>query len=139
MLSSERGSMTIWAMGLSLLLFAVGFLALDLWSGFSARQEAAAIADSAAIAGATAIDEAAWRTGSLVLNPAAAEMRATAAALSHPAWISDMTVGANAGTSGVTVSVSRSIPFRFIAGFVPDRTAHITVTGYADPGVEGLP
>lgn len=139
MLSSERGSMTIWAMGLSLLLIAVGFLALDLWSGFSARQEAAAIADSAAIAGATAIDETAWRAGSLALDPAAAETRAAAAAVSHPAWSSDMTVAATAGISGVTVSVSRSIPFRFIVGFVPDRSAGITVTGYAEPGVEGLP
>ena len=34
---SERGSMTLWAMGMSMLLFAVGFLALDLWSGFAAR------------------------------------------------------------------------------------------------------
>lgn len=139
MLSSERGSMTIWGMGLSLLLFAVGFLALDLWSGFSARQEAAAIADSAAIAGATAIDETAWRTGSLALDPGTAQTRATAAAFNHPAWGSDMTVAATASSSGVSVSVSRSIPFRFIAGFVPGRSADITVTGYAEPGVEGLP
>ena len=134
---SERGSMTLWAMGMSMLLFAVGFLALDLWSGFAARQEAAAIADSAAIAGATALDESAWRAGSMVLDPAMAQSRATGAALAHPAWDASMAVSAAATTGGITVSISRSIPFRFISGLVPDRTADITVSAYAEPGVGG--
>ena len=127
--------MTLWAMGMSMLLFAVGFLALDLWSGFAARQEAAAIADSAAIAGATALDETAWRAGNLVLDPATAQRRAAGAALAHPAWDASMAVSAAATTGGITVSISRSIPFRFIAGFVPDGTAEITVSAYAEPGV----
>jgi len=134
---SERGSMTLWAMGMSLLLFAVGFLALDLWSGFAARQQAAAIADSAAIAGATALNETAWRAGTLALEPATAQDRAIGAALDHPAWDAAMNVSATATTGGITVSVSRSIPFRFISGMVPNRTAEITVSAYAEPGVGG--
>jgi Flp pilus assembly protein TadG len=129
--------MTLWAMGMSLLLFAVGFLALDLWSGFAARQQAAAIADSAAIAGATALDEAAWRSGVLALEPSVAHARAVGAAVSHPAWDGTMSVSAEATTGGVTVSVSRSIPFRFISGLVPGRVAEIVVSGYAEPGVAG--
>ena len=136
-MSDERGSMTVWAMGMSLLLFAVGFLSLDLWSGFSARLEAAAIADSAAIAGATALDESAWRSGVLVLDPTTAESRALAAAVAHPAWTGSMTVTAIATTGGVTVSVSRSISFRFVAALVPGRVANLTVSGYAEPAVEG--
>ena len=136
-MSNERGSMTVWAMGMSLLLFAVGFLSLDLWSGFSARQEAAAIADSAAIAGATALDESAWRSGVTALEPTTAETRALTAATAHPAWNGNMTVSATATTGGVTVSVSRSIPFRFIAALVPGRTANVTVSGYAEPTVGG--
>lgn len=131
--------MTIWAMGMSMLLFAVGFLALDLWSGFSARQEAAAVADSASIAGATALDETAWRAGTLALDPEAAQARAIAATIAHPAWDDTMAVSAAASADGVTVSVSRTIPFRFIAGLVPGQVAHVTVTGYAEPGVEGPP
>lgn len=133
----DRGSMTLWALGMSLLLFAVGFLALDLWSGFAARQQAAAIADSAAIAGATVIDEAAWRSGSLELVPTAAETRAVASAVAHPAWDASMSVSAVATSGGVTVSVSRSIPFRFIGGLVPGQLAEIVVSGYAEPGVTG--
>ena len=136
-MSDQRGSMTLWAMGMSLLLFAVGFLALDLWSGFSVRQEAAAIADSAAIAGATALDEAAWRSGVLALDPTAAETRALAAAVAHPVWTGSMTVTAAATTGGVTVSVSRSIPFRFVAALVPGQVANVTVSGYAEPTVAG--
>lgn len=136
-MSNERGSMTLWAMGMSMLLFAVGFLALDLWSGFAARQEAAAIADSAAIAGATALDEAAWRSGVLALDPPYAEARALAAATAHPAWAGSMTVTAEATVGGVTVSVNRTIPFRFIAALVPGRVANITVSGYAEPAVGG--
>lgn len=133
----ERGSMTLWAMGMSLLLFAVGFLALDLWSGFAARQQAAAIADSAAIAGATALDEGAWRSGVLALQPSAAEARAVGAAVAHPAWDASMSVSAVATPGGVTVSVSRSIPFRFIGGLVPGRVAEIVVSAYSEPGVTG--
>ncbi|GBE23063.1 MAG TPA: hypothetical protein ENH00_06045 [Actinobacteria bacterium] len=136
-MSSEHGSMTIWAMGMSLLLFAVGFLSLDLWSGFSARQEAAAIADSASIAGATALDETAWRSGILALDPKAAETRALSAAVTHPAWDDTMTVSVKATAAGVTVSVTRTIPFRFIAALVPGRVANITVSGYAEPAVGG--
>ena len=136
-MNSERGSITIWALGMSMLLFAVGFLALDLWSGFSARSQAAAIADSAAIAGATGIDETAWRNGTLALDPALAQTRAVAAAAGHPAWTTDMTVTAGATPTGVTVAVTRTIPFRFVAALVPDRAAIITVTGYAEPGETG--
>ena len=136
-MSNERGSMTVWAIGMSLLLFAVGFLSLDLWSGFSARQEAAAIADSAAIAGATALDESAWRSGVTALDPTAAETRALTAATAHPAWNGKMTVFATATTGGVTVSVSGTIPFRFIAGLVPGQVANVTVSGYAEPAVGG--
>jgi hypothetical protein len=129
--------MTIWAMGLSLLLFAVGLIALDLWSGFAARNQAAAVADSAAIAGATAVDESAWRTGELALDPPLAKSRAVSAAVTHPAWDASMAVSAAATPEGVSVSISRSIPFRFISGLVPGRRAQVTVSAYAEPGIGG--
>lgn len=133
-MNAERGSMTVWGLGMSLLLFAVGFLALDLWSAFSARSEAAAVADSAAIAGATALDQTAWRAGLLALDPAAAHDRATAAALTHPAWDASMGVTVTATPAGVSVTVTRLIPFRFVDALVPDRAATVSVTGFAQPG-----
>jgi hypothetical protein len=133
-MKDERGSMTLWAFGLSLLLFGVGFLALDLWNAFSARSEAAGVADSAAIAGATALDEIAWRSGVLALDPATAQDRASTAALSHPAWDPSMALSVSATPEGVSVTVTRSIPFRFVNTLVPGQVATVSVTGFAEPG-----
>lgn len=133
----ERGSITLWALGLSMLLFGVGFLSLDLWAGFASRQQAAAIADSAAIAGATALDETAWRNGTLALDPDLARARAEDAARNHPGWDGSMQVMASATTEGVSVSVVRVVPFRFVSGFVPDQVVAVTVTAYGAPGVGG--
>jgi len=133
-MNNERGSMTLWALGLSLILFGVGFLALDLWNAFSARSEAAGIADSAAIAGATALDETAWRSGELALDPATAHARASSAALSHPAWDPSMGLSVSATAEGVSVTVTRSVPFQFVSALVPGRVATVSVTGFAEPG-----
>ena len=133
-MKDERGSMTLWAFGLSLLLFGVGFLALDLWNAFSARSEAAGVADSAAIAGATALDETAWRSGGLALDPVVAQERASTAALAHPAWDPSMDLSVAATPEGVSVTVVRSIPFRFVDTLVPGRVATVSVTGFAEPG-----
>lgn len=133
-MKDERGSITLWAFGLSLLLFGVGFLALDLWSAFSARSEAAGVADSAAIAGATALDETAWRSGVLALDPVVAQERAATAALANPAWDPSMGLSVFATAEGVSVTVTRSIPFRFVDTLVPGQVATISVTGFAEPG-----
>lgn len=72
----ERGSITIWLLGLAVVLLFVGGLSLDLWRAFSARQLLANAADAAAIAGATGIDTARFRaSGQIVLDPALAGQR----------------------------------------------------------------
>lgn len=54
--SQQHGFFTIWMLGLVVMLFGFGGLSVDLWRGFTERRELAAIADSAAIAGASRID-----------------------------------------------------------------------------------
>lgn len=72
----ERGSITIWLLGLAVLLLFVGGLSLDLWRAVGARQLLADAADAAAIAGATGVDSARFRdTGELALDPAVAGQR----------------------------------------------------------------
>jgi len=72
----ERGSITIWLLGLAVMVLFVGGLSLDLWRAFSARQLLANAADAAAIAGATGIDTARFRaTGQVVLDPDVAGQR----------------------------------------------------------------
>jgi Putative Flp pilus-assembly TadE/G-like len=66
---SERGSATIWMLGLSLLLLVFGGLAIDFWRALAVQRELAAVADSAAVAAASGIDEAVYReTGTVVLD-----------------------------------------------------------------------
>jgi Flp pilus assembly protein TadG len=57
----ESGTITLWMLGLCLMLFLLGGISLDLWRAFSERRSLAATADAAAVAGASALDEAAYR------------------------------------------------------------------------------
>jgi Flp pilus assembly protein TadG len=75
----ERGTITLWILGLCLMLFLLGGISLDLWRSFSERRALAATADAAALAGASAIDEDRYRqSGEVVLVPTEAEARARA-------------------------------------------------------------
>jgi uncharacterized membrane protein len=56
-------------LGLSILLLLFGGLALDFWRGLAVQRELAAVADTAAIAAASGIDEEHYRaTGEVVLD-----------------------------------------------------------------------
>ena len=75
----HRGTITLWMLGLCLMLFLLGGISLDLWRSFSERRALAATADAAALAGASAIDEDRYRQfGEVVLVPDEAEARARA-------------------------------------------------------------
>jgi len=79
-MKSDRGSVTIWMLGLSMLLLVFGGLALDYWRGLALQRELASVADSAAVAAASGIDEDVYRnSGSLVLEPGRSRDLANAA------------------------------------------------------------
>lgn len=59
---SESGSLTIWMLGLCVAVLFLGGLSLDLWRAFLERRELAGAVDAAAIAAASALDEAAFRS-----------------------------------------------------------------------------
>ena len=70
----DCGSVTVWTLGMILVVLFLGAISFDLWSGFSTRREYAGAADQAAQAGANALDEAAFRsTGERKLDPHRAE------------------------------------------------------------------
>ena len=76
---NERGSITLWTLGLTVMVLFLGGISLDLWRAFEVRQDLAAMADSAANAGASRIDGATYReTGVLELDPSAAREAVTA-------------------------------------------------------------
>ncbi len=70
----DRGSVTVWTLGMTIIVMFVGAISLSLWSGFAERRDLAGAADQAAQAGANALDEAHFRsTGERRLDPQLAE------------------------------------------------------------------
>lgn len=73
-LRHDQGSVTVWTLGMVLVVMFLGAISFDLWSGFSTRRNLAAAADQAAQAGANALDEGLFRsTGERRLDPDRAE------------------------------------------------------------------
>lgn len=68
----ERGTTTLWVLGLCLTVLALGGISVDLWRVMAVRRDLAAMADAAAAAGAGAADPEALRAGEVRLDPEAA-------------------------------------------------------------------
>ena len=70
----EGGSITLWVLGLCVMMLFVGGIALDLWRAFSERRALAGMVDAAVVAGSSGIDTAYFReTSQLRLDPTLAE------------------------------------------------------------------
>lgn len=63
----ERGSITVWLLGWCVCLLFLGGLSVDMWRVANLRRDLAGIADAAAVAGASALDETAFRSSHAVL------------------------------------------------------------------------
>lgn len=73
LLCDERGSVTLWMLGLGLMLLTLGGLSLDLWRLVGERRELATMADAAAVAAANGVDVELFReTGLVRLDPSRA-------------------------------------------------------------------
>ena len=69
--------LTIWMLGVTLIIMFVGWFSVTMWTGSRQRRQLAAAADQAAQAGATALDVTAFRSsGVRQLDPGLAEQRA---------------------------------------------------------------
>ncbi|MCI0679477.1 MAG: pilus assembly protein TadG-related protein [Actinobacteria bacterium] len=103
---AERGSVTIWMLGLSLLLLLFGGLAIDYWRGLALQRELAAVADSAAIAGASGIDEEVYRaTGAVILDPVRARDLALRSIAFQDVDLTDVEITIQGDGSSVTVEL----------------------------------
>lgn len=129
MKESDRGSVTIWILGLSMLLLVFGGLALDYWRALALQRELAAVADSAAIAAASGIDEEVYRaTGDVVLEPG----RARGLAESAVAWQGVDVVGltVDVASTSVSVTLAGEVELGLLGVFV-DQSEPLTVRGSA--------
>jgi len=126
---SDAGSVTIWVLGLSMLLLIFGGLALDYWRALALQRELAAVADSAAIAAASGIDEEHYReTGEVVLEPARSRGMAEAAV----AWqgIDVLGVDVEVIPTSVEVTLTGQVELGLLGVFV-DQSEPLTVRASA--------
>lgn len=130
----ESGTVTLWLLGVCMLLFALGGISVDLWRGFSARRSLSNAADAAALAGASALDEDAYRQEGVVqLDPPAAEARARAYAARQLDAGALRHVDVRADRTAVTVVVRGEIAFSLLGILDPGGDLPVQVTSTATP------
>lgn len=131
MRKSERGSVTIWMLGLSVLLLLFGGLALDFWRGLALQRELAAVADSAAIAAASGIDEEYYRaTGEVILDATRSRALALTSVAAQDVDLSSVSSTTSADLISVTVIVIAELELGLLGVFV-DESEPLTVRASA--------
>jgi Flp pilus assembly protein TadG len=130
----DGGTMTVWMLGLCLMLLLLGGISLDLWRAFSERRALASAADAAAVAGASALDEAAYRSsGEVRLTPAAAEQRAATSLAEQLDRGSLRGSRVAADDQTVVVEVTGSVDFSLLQLLTAGDSFEITVRARARP------
>lgn len=130
----EDGSLTVWMLGLCVAVLFLGGVSLDLWRAFEARRSLAGAVDAAAVAGASAIDEAVFRaSGGVQLDPP----RAVAAACELLTATATSTTGCDgiaATVEAVTVTASQEVQLTLLRVLLPDeRPLRVEVSATVEP------
>jgi Flp pilus assembly protein TadG len=131
----EGGSVTLWVLGLCVMLLFVGGLAIDLWRAFSERRALANMADAAAVAGSSAVDTDHFRhTDEVRLDPALAEQLARDSMDAQADRRSLVGATARATPDEVTVTATGRVDFSLLRIFMADHDPlTVTVSATADP------
>lgn len=126
--SSDRGSVLITGLLLSMALLMVIGAAVDVGHAFIVRRELVSIADNAALAGSQALDDEALHVGTLELDAPAARSAALRSVASAPG----QSAGATASSSTVRVDVRREFP-TILLRLVGVSTLHVSAHATAEP------
>lgn len=130
----ERGSLTLWLLGLSVTLLFLGGISLDLWRAFSERRALAGIADAAAVAGAGGIDEAHYRrTGEVRLDAPRAEALASANLAAQTDTRALVGSRIEADPQLITVTTQGRVELTLLRVLLPPQGLDITVTARSAP------
>ena len=133
MSTRDEGSVTLWLLGVSIMLIALGGISVDLWRSFSARRALAAGADAAALAGASAIDEDRYRgSGIVVLLPSVAERRARDSLATQRDQAARRDADVTATEQSVTVVVHGRVGFTLL-GILSQGSFELEVAATAVP------
>jgi hypothetical protein len=121
-MTSERGSVTLWTLGLSILLLLFGGLMVDFWRALALQRELAAVAGSAAIAAASGIDEEHYRaTGEVLIDSGRARGLASSYADAEDVSLSALSVVTSDDRSSVTVEATDHLELGLLGVFVVDE------------------
>jgi uncharacterized membrane protein len=113
--STERGTVTVWMLGMLVMVLFLGGLSLDLWRAFDARRAVAGVVDAAALAGASGIDEAHLRaTNHVRLEPDLAYDLAAANLASHSATVDTASIVIAPDGSAITVAATSELRFTLL-------------------------
>jgi len=133
--SDERGSITLWVLGLCVALLFLGGLGLDLWRAIAVRRELSAMADAAATAAANGLDEQSLRSGSVVLDPTRAGAIA-AETLARDARGARLEAAAvDVDGDQVVVALEDDVPFSLLGIFIDGEPFRVRATATAQPQI----
>lgn len=137
---NERGWVTLWGLGLAVALVMFGALVIDVWRVFAERQELGGLADSAAVAGATAIDQDVFRTtGDVILDSDDAPARAGQYLLDNAFNLAgevtaDIDIVGLPPNDLLSVTLTKDFEFAVLGPIVGDTGITFSITAFAQPG-----
>lgn len=130
----DAGWVTLWLLGLAVMLLALGGLSLDLWRVFSERRDLAGAVDAAAAAGASGIDVDRFRAnGELALDPAAVETLVAQNLKAQTDLRSLTHVAVEASAQAVTVTAVGAVDLTLTRTLIPLGPVTIRVDATAQP------
>jgi Flp pilus assembly protein TadG len=131
--ADERGTITLWVLGLAISLMFLGGLSLDLWRAVADRRELSSMADTAATAAANGIDLEALRAGTLRLDPERARAIALASLAEDPHHDALDAIDIEIDGNRVTVSLRDHVRFSLLGIFMHGQSFEIQVHASAEP------
>ncbi len=120
-MNEDRGSVTLWILGLTIVIMGFGGVALDFWRALATQRALAAIADAATVAAASGINELHYRsTGEVILDPDRARSLGSHSIASQSESLDSVVFDVSADGSLVELTVIDSIEAGFIGFFTGD-------------------
>jgi Flp pilus assembly protein TadG len=113
----EQGFVTVWVLGLTIMMLALAGATIDFWRAVAVQRSVSSAVDSAAVAGASGIDQAAYRSsgGTVVqLDPDLARTLAEQSLSAQPEAASLVDVTIDATPARITVSAGREVGFTLV-------------------------
>src|SRR5262245_33537110 len=129
----ERGTITLWSLGLCVSVMFLGRLGVDLWRTIAVRRELSSIADAAATAGANALDEAALRNGDVLVDQSRARSIALATLAEHHRRAPFDDISVTVDGNRVLVTLRDDVPFSLLSIFMGGDEFVVQARATAEP------